>query len=385
LRAKSIRGFERQLMRITIVQGAFMPVPPILGTSVEKIWFALGKEFARRGHQVTHISREHPALEQEEYASGVHYLRIPGFDVPRSLARLKWRDLRYSRRVLKVLPEADILVTNTFWLPVLAPRVAKGKIYIHVARYPRGQMRFYGRAARLQTVSTVISNAICREAPKLAAKVKVIPNFVSRSGPPPAGKNREKCVLYVGRLHPEKGVHLLIEAFKQLLATGFKDWKLCLVGPWEVAHGGGGEDYFQSLRRKSREIEDSVEWVGPVFDAERLSSYYQKSSLFAYPSLAGRGEASPLAPLEAMAEGCPTIVSSLECFRDYLQPGRNGWTFNENAQDKAADLAATLRSVMSDGGMLRKVAEDAFRTAQRYVLPNIANLYLNDFQELVSQ
>ena len=174
-------------MRITIVQGAFMPVPPILGTSVEKIWFALGKEFARRGHQVTHISREHPALNREEDVEGVHYLRIPGFDVPRSLARLKWRDLRYSRRVLKVLPEADILVTNTFWLPVLAPRAAKGKIYIHVARYPRGQMRFYGKAARLQTVSTVISNAICREAPKLAAKVKVIPNFVSRSGPAPAG------------------------------------------------------------------------------------------------------------------------------------------------------------------------------------------------------
>jgi hypothetical protein len=37
-------------MRITIVQGAFLPVPPVLGGAVEKIWFALGKEFASRGH-----------------------------------------------------------------------------------------------------------------------------------------------------------------------------------------------------------------------------------------------------------------------------------------------------------------------------------------------
>jgi glycosyltransferase involved in cell wall biosynthesis len=361
-----------------------MPVPPILGTSVEKIWFALGKEFVRCGHQVTHISREHPELKREEYIEGVHHIRIPGFDVPRTLVRLKWRDLCYSRRVLNVLPKADIMVTNTFWLPVLAPKAAKGKIYVHVARYPRGQMKFYGNAARLQTVSTVISNAICRQAPKMAPRVKVIPNFVSRNGSTPEWENREKCLLYVGRLHPEKGVHLLIEAFSQLLSTGLKDWKLRLVGPWEMAHGGGGEEYFRSLREKSRAIENSVEWVGPVFDAERLSAHYQKSSVFVYPSLAGRGEASPLAPLEAMAEGCPTVVSSLECFRDYIKPGCNGWTFDENAQDRVADLAKTLRSVMSDGGMLRKVREDAFRTAQRFSLSNIADLYMNDFEEVIS-
>src|SRR5580700_1271519 len=200
-------------MRITIVQGAFMPVPPILGTSVEKIWFALGKEFVRRGHQVTHISREHVELKREEYVEGVHHIRIPGFDVPSSLVRLKWRDLRYSRRAVRMLPEADILVTNTFWLPVLAPTAARGKIYVHIARYPRGQMKFYRKAARLQTVSTVIRNAICKQAPALTPKVKVIPNFVPRSGPLAADENREKCFLYVGRLHPEKGVHLLIEAF----------------------------------------------------------------------------------------------------------------------------------------------------------------------------
>ena len=371
-------------MRITIVQGAFMPVPPILGTSVEKIWFALGKEFARRGHAVTHISRTHAALKQTECVEGVNHIRIPGFDVPRSLVRLKWRDLRYSRRAVKVIPEADILVTNTFWLPLLAPATSKGKLYVHVARYPRGQMRFYFKAARLQTVSTVIKNAICREAPQLASRVKLIPNFVSSLGQSPGRQKRERCFLYVGRLHPEKGVQLLVEAFRNLLAAGLRDWRLRLVGPWEVALGGGGEDYFRLLRMKSTGIEKFVDWVGPVFDSEQLSAHYRQSSVFVYPSLAGRGEASPLAPLEAMAEGCPTVVSSLECFRDYIQPGLNGWTFDENSRDKAAALAATLQGVLDNESVLTKVRDDAFRTAQRYALPNIADLYLNDFQELVA-
>ena len=43
-------------MKITIVLGAFFPVPPIMGGAVEKVWFALGQEFARRGHEVVQIS-----------------------------------------------------------------------------------------------------------------------------------------------------------------------------------------------------------------------------------------------------------------------------------------------------------------------------------------
>jgi len=90
-------------MNITILQGAFLPIPPILGGAVEKIWLALGKEFVRRGHQVTHVSRQHETLVREESIEGVHHIRVPGFDTPGSLVRLKWRDLIYSRRVLKVL------------------------------------------------------------------------------------------------------------------------------------------------------------------------------------------------------------------------------------------------------------------------------------------
>ena len=94
-------------MRITIVQGAFLPVPPLMGGAVEKVWFDLGKEFARCGHRVTHISRCYGEFSKHETIVGVRYIRIPGFDTPRSLIILKLLDLIYSWRVLRILPKAD--------------------------------------------------------------------------------------------------------------------------------------------------------------------------------------------------------------------------------------------------------------------------------------
>src|SRR6187402_3622152 len=100
-------------MKITIAQGAFLPVPPLRGGAVEKIWFALGREFARRGHEVTHVSRAFADLPREEVIEDVRHIRVPGYDTPRSLPWLKALDLFYSLRVLPRLPSADVLITHT--------------------------------------------------------------------------------------------------------------------------------------------------------------------------------------------------------------------------------------------------------------------------------
>jgi glycosyltransferase involved in cell wall biosynthesis len=370
-------------MRITIVQGAFLPIPPELGGGVEKIWFSLGKEFAKRGHSVTHISRRYGTLAPEETVDGVCHIRIPGFDTPRSMVKLKWRDLVYSKRALKALPEADILVTNTFWLPVLVTGAKQGSLYVHIARYPKGQIKFYGRAARLQAVSTVVGNEVRRQAPKLAPRVKAIPNFVPSAASKLVEQEREQVLLYVGRVHPEKGVHLLLETFGRLWAEGLREWKLRIVGPWEVNLGGGGKEYHDGLRKQSREFDHLVEWMGPVFEKEALSSHYRRASLFVYPSLAERGETFGLSPLEAMAEGCPAVVSSLPCFLEYIKPGINGWSFDHRGANPAENLANALKAVFNDARRLAEFREPARRTAQEFSLEKVANQFLNDFEEII--
>ena len=87
-------------MRITIVQGGFLPIPPLEGGAVEKVWFSLGAEFARRGNQVKHISRLYRDLPAKEIINGVEHLRIKGFEAPRSRLLLWLREFFYAKRVV---------------------------------------------------------------------------------------------------------------------------------------------------------------------------------------------------------------------------------------------------------------------------------------------
>jgi len=81
-------------MKITIVLGAFLPVPPVMGGAVEKVWFALSQEFARRGHEVVLVARALPELPRSETRDDVRHLRVRGFDTPRSLLWLKFLERR---------------------------------------------------------------------------------------------------------------------------------------------------------------------------------------------------------------------------------------------------------------------------------------------------
>ncbi len=374
-------------MKITVAQGAFLPVPPLRGGAVEKIWFALGREFARRGHEVTHISRRFPGLPDSEMRDGVRHIRVRGHDTPRRLVWLKALDLFYSLRVRRVLPAADILVTNTFWLPVLVRSKKRGALYVHVARYPKGQMRFYKHAARLQGVSEAVRQAILAEVPALAAKVCAVPNPLSDlpSGPPaPPIASRARHLLYAGRIHPEKGIHLLVEAVARLGDRLPAEWRLLLVGPWDAAAGGGGEGYLAELRRLAQPLGDRVEFAGPTYDSAQLGAHYRAARLFVYPSLAEKGETFGVAPLEAMSHGCPALVSDLACFRDFLEEDVNGFVFDHRANDPAGTLAEKIHALLAAPERLEAAGSRAIETAARFSIERVAGLYLEDFQSLLS-
>lgn len=375
-------------MKITIVQGAFLPVPPLLGGAVEKVWYSLGREFARQGHAVTHLSRQYPGLPEEEDVDRVRYRRIAGYATPRSLLSLKLYDLLYSLKVRRILPSADILVTNTFWLPVLVRNPKFGKLYVHVGRYPKGQLKYYRRAARLQTVSQPIADEMVNQAPGLKNKIKVIPYPVNL--PPIAeSDNRSKStdpltLLYAGRIHPEKGLDLLVKSVALLNLSMRKNLLVRMVGPWEVSQGGGGQSYFNYLKKMASDSECNFDWTGPVFDQEKLADLYRGAALFLYPSIAEKGEIFGLAPLEAMAFGCPVLVSALDCFKDFVKENINGFIFNHRESEPEKKLSAKLVTVLEDRETLKGASLEARKTAEQYALVKIAKLYLNDFSSTAS-
>lgn len=371
-------------MKITIVQGAFLPVPPVMGGAVEKGWFALAQEFARRGHDVTQVSRRIPDFSEREIIAGVTHIRVLGFDAPRSLLWLKFLDLLYSRRVKSVLPPADIIVTHTFWLPFLLRDSTRGQIYVHVARYPKGQLRFYRHGARLQTPSQAIARAIAAEVPHLKSKIAVIPyprpQNVTDAVPPPIAE-RPKTILFVGRVHPEKGVHLLLEAFVGKLKE-FAGWELLIIGPTESRHGGGGAYYLERLQRIAQKAEGQVELRGPVFDSSVLEREFRAARLFVYPSLAERGETFGLALLEAMAHGCAALVSNLECFHDFIREDDTGFFFDHRAANPAQTLGQKMAGLIANESLLARVADAGYQKSAAFSLGDVAARFLQDFASI---
>lgn len=370
-------------MRISCVIGPFLPIPPKLGGAVERIFLALSMEFARRGHQVTIISRRFEGLANDEFVDGVRHLRLPSFDAPASSILYRLMDIVYALRVSFSLPASDVTITHSVFLPLVISRRRAGKIYVSVARFPKHQFHWYRRADRLQAVSTHIAKAICEQTPAVAHLVKAIPNTISDAFCKAIIEDRgirEKEVVFVGRIAKEKGIDILIRAFASIQSE-FVDWRLVIVGPFEVSQGGDGRNWLLKLQQLTGGAGDRVEFVGPVFDEALLIDRFKRAEIFVYPSVAAKGEALPLAPLEAMACGCAVVVSNLDCFSDYLCSGKNGLQF-DHTDVSGKSLAVELKKLMTFPELRSELAKEGIRTSQQFTPAPVAKRFLDDFESL---
>jgi glycosyltransferase involved in cell wall biosynthesis len=357
------------------------------------MWHGLAKEFAKRGHEVTVLARAFPGQPETENRDGIRIVRWGGYDqgtnVRWDLVRCFWYALRAARR----LPEGDILVTNDFWMPVFAARRKKkcGKLVINANRFPKGQYGIYGGVDKILAVSASVAEGIRKQTPAIAGKVGYVPNcmdeeFLRDSGVKDLrGSGMGKVtVLYVGRIHPEKGVELLLEAWKRLSEIKMKmkikgELKLRIVGPYRKEQGGGGAEYLESLKQRA----EGVEWGEPVYGVEELAAVYDQGDILVYPSVAETGEAMPLAPLEGMARGLPVVVSNLEVFREYLVPGQNGVSFEHRGGRAAENLADALAKLIEDPSLRQAMSKEARATAEKYAPGKIADLYVQAFENLL--
>ena len=201
-----------RLLRITIVTGFFLPVPAVSGGATEKIWHGLAKIFVSAGHSVTFISRQWPGLPDTEIADGIVHVRVRGHDHTRFLAVNIFLDFLWGLRVLRALPAADAVVCNTITLPIWLhwAKPAAGRTCVMIGRTPKGQDRLYGGVARIYAPSSFVADQI--HSKSAARRVLVVgypidwpllARSASQAGP-------TVTLGFVGRLHPEKGIDLLI-------------------------------------------------------------------------------------------------------------------------------------------------------------------------------
>lgn len=379
-------------MKVTIVMGFFLPVPPLAGGATEKIWLRLGELMAAEGHDVTIISRRWPGLPARELHGRLEHRRVGGIRHTRWLPLNLLLDFLWGCRVLPALPTGDIVVCNTVLLPVFLRyiRPAAGRVAVVLGRMPKGQGRLYGGVDLVLATSTAVANKARAENKDLADRIFQFPNPIDwdlhAAAAVQGDAGRPITIAYVGRIHPEKGLEQLLDAAVMLAKDpGLPRWRVRLVGPVDVAQGGGGPAYRDGLIRSYQSaLGDRLEVVPPVFDADALARIYGETDVFCYPSLAAHGEGLSIAPIEAMAAGSVPVVSQLECYRDLIAPGINGYQFDQTKASARSELAGILHRLLDDPALRRRAAQEAQATARRFDYAQTTQLLLDRFARLTA-
>jgi len=374
-------------MKITIVQGPFLPVPPLLGGAMEKFFYAVGIALAARGHTVTHISCTHPSLPLRDTIQDVTHLRVASHPPTNNPLLDKFYDFRFAQRVRAILPPADILVTNTFFLPLFCRSPHQhGLLHPYIGRFPRGQLCLYRHAARLLVPSLAVFHAAKAQTPAISEKLRILPlslpHFPSQVHPR-LPLRAPYHLLYTGRLHPEKGLHILLRALSLLPTFLQSQIRLRIVGPHKTSHGGGGDSSLRQLQSLAQKTAAHVTFAGLIAKSNILAAEYTHADLFVYPSLAENGETFGVSPLEALSHGTPALVSSLECFQDFISP-LNGFTFDHRTANPAQALADALTHALSKGDDWPTLSAHAHATASHFTLEAVVDLMLKEFQDALA-
>lgn len=172
------------------------------------------------------------------------------------------------------------------------------------------------------------------------ARIAVVPNGVTL---PDIDQHvqRDRNVLFLGRLHPKKGLEPLLEAWASLRPCLEPDWTLTVAG-WD----DGGHEARLRTRTEALGLADSVVFAGPVFGNNK-AGLLRRASAFVLPSLS---EGLPMAVLEAWSYGLPVLMTD-EC---HLREG-----FAANAAVRATPHSASLAAGLAELLIKMNVADRA--------------------------
>lgn len=164
----------------------------------------------------------------------------------------------------------------------------------------------------------------------------VIPNGSERKYPVSAleiskrwALTQGSYLLYIGRIVPEKNIHLLIDAFRSLDTP----MRLVIAGS-----DMDSEEYGAQIRRSAAE-DDRIIMTGFV-EGTLLEELYSNAALYVLPSDL---EGMPLSLLEAMSYGCACVSSDIPECREVLQEA--GAFFMRGNKES---LRSVLNSLLND-------------------------------------
>jgi glycosyltransferase involved in cell wall biosynthesis len=179
---------------------------------------------------------------------------------------------------------------------------------------------------------------------------------LARFRPPcarPAGKGLR--LLYVGRIDPFKGVHILVEAAANLLQESPNAYHLSLAGP---VHD---RPYLKRIVDivESAGISHTVTFLGPL-ENEDMPQRYRDHDVLVFPSVGT--ERFPLVILEAMASGLAVVTTLTGGHDEFLKDGYNCLVCRTG---DARHLSEQLRTLARDSGLRARIAAAGMMTVRQ--------------------
>lgn len=274
----------------------------------------------------------------------------------------KLRVLRPDQRIAPILGDEFLFFLQTDWY---SPRTRRLLLYF---------LRQYDALLCMSDFQTELANKIL-EGIKDAPRVITAHEIISSDRPMPAESievTRDQHRLLFVAHGPSgwrgyyKGIETLLEAFR-IVKDNFADVQLTVIGDWD-------KDYVGDLLEKTRNQGSNIQFIGRQKD---LPTFFDNSDLCVHIT---NGDAFPIATLEAMRAGLPTMVSELTGTKEVVQKieerlvvpmdahsasERIEWYFNLSSDERKA-ISAKGRQVML--GYTEEQGLEEFRDAIDSVL-----------------
>lgn len=172
------------------------------------------------------------------------------------------------------------------------------------------------------------------------ARRQVLPNIFEGLAftPRPAGAGEKLRLGYVGRLIPDKGAHLVVEAARSLPPEG---WTLDIAGTGEAA-------YTESLVRAAPAHVRMLGWAKPA-------DVFRELDICVVPSV--WPDPQPRVVFEAFMSAVPVIGSRAGGIPEQVDEGRTGWLFEAGSSEALASVIAARLADRAD----RALPAEAFR------------------------
>jgi glycosyltransferase involved in cell wall biosynthesis len=164
-------------------------------------------------------------------------------------------------------------------------------------------------------------------------------------------------MLYVGRIAPEKGLEVLLDAMRRLRSEWGSGPRLTIVG--SDFHGSPYGPTFARNIEKS-ELNGAVRILGHVPYGEELFRQYDAHDLVVLPSFT---EGFPQVILEAMARGVPVVSTHVGGIPRVIRDGENGLLVPP--RDPAA-LAGAIARLVADPSLADRLVREGQKSVRAY-------------------